>query len=378
MKRTLTTIVAASLSLSLLSTGFAAPAFANQSANTGENLVFEQEVEEISQVLSELPDTEPVAIGEINENGISIPNTADDNIVLPTVDGDISLAIPVEEDTEYESLNNGDAVAPGHDPYTNLIVQDFTPVELQGQMDGVRILATLDSPEANPLIEFELDLPDMAQVVFHEDNTAEIHNAEGQLLAAVGPAWAVDATGKEVPTWYEYEDGHFYQYIDHLSGDYAYPIVADPAFVVPLLLTGGRILFQRVVAPALVQAGRIAIQQLAKKGIKAALANYRSYTKANIRHNLAIRTSRDPGNRCDAHHTLPVKFENRFIKAGFTGSDTIHHPKYLVWWEKNDHRSKAYKVNQSWEKWFKVNNKPSKKSVLNKRTAVLREYPPKC
>lgn len=297
---------------------------------------------------------------------------------MPTVDGYVSLSIPAEEDTEYESLDNGDAIASGQDSSINLIVQNFTPVELQEQMDGVRIIATLDSPEANPLVEFGLDLPDTAQVIFHEDNTVEINNTDGQLLAAIGPAWAVDATGKEVPTWYEYENGHFYQYIDHLSGNYAYPIVADPAFLVPLLATGGRILFQRVVAPALIQAGKIAVKQLAKKGIKAVVTNYRSYTKANIRHNLAIRTSRNPGSRCDAHHTLPVKFENRFVTAGFSGNDSIHHPKYLVWWEKHDHRAKAYKVNQYWQTWFNSNPRPSKKAILNKRTAGLKQYPPKC
>ncbi|XCB29079.1 hypothetical protein RQN30_07305 [Arcanobacterium hippocoleae] len=148
--------------------------------------------------------------------------------------------------------------------------------------------------------------------------------------------------------------------------------------MVPLLAAGGRILFQRVAAPALVQAGRMAVQQLAKKEIKAAVAKYRSYIKSNIRHNLAIYFAKNPGNRCGAHHALPVKFEVKYERAKFKGGDSIHHPKYLVWREKYDHRSKAYKANKSWDEWFKIFPYPSKKSVLNKRTAVLRQYPPRC
>ena len=100
--------------------------------------------------------------------------------------------------------------------------------------------------------------------------------------------------------------------------------------------------------------------------------------KWNKRHNLIIWSKRDPGNRCDAHHTLPQKFATYFADRGFKGDDSIHHPKYLVWWESSDHRRKASAVNTSWQTCIRNNPKASKASVLNKRTAVLKQYPPRC
>lgn len=378
MNKKLAATAVLSLSFSLLLTSFTVPAFATEDASYESDQSVANVVTDVSQTLTSTQDTKAITLGDSGSSKISIPESSDAPISLPTIDGDIHLTIPSAKNADYEAISTGDVVISGEDEATSLLIQDFTPTELQSQMNGIRIISALESPEADPLLEFTLDIPESAEVIFHDDGTVEISNQDGELLGAVGSAWAIDAEGKQVPTWYEYENGHFYQYVDHLSGEYAYPIAADPAFLIPLAAAGGRILFQRVVAPALVQAGRVAVQQLAKKGIKTAVAKYRSYTKSNIRHNLAIFSLKNPGRRCDAHHTLPVNFENRFIRAGFTGSDTIHHPKYLVWWEVRDHRSKAYRVNQSWSSWFKSNPRPSKKSVLNKRTAVLRQYPPKC
>jgi hypothetical protein len=109
-------------------------------------------------------------------------------------------------------------------------------------------------------------------------------------------------------------------------------------------------------------------------------ASYKSFTAANARFNLIVKTNRNPGSDCDAHHTLPQQFRSQFVAAGFTGSDSIDHPKYLIWWERSDHRSKATKVNAEWKAWWdvRVPKNTSKNSVLNKRTAVLKKYPPNC
>lgn len=108
-------------------------------------------------------------------------------------------------------------------------------------------------------------------------------------------------------------------------------------------------------------------------------ASFKSFTSANARFNLIVKTKRSPSN-CDAHHTLPQKFRTQFSEAGFKGSDSIDHPKYLVWWEQSDHRSKATKVNAEWSKWWstRVPKNTSKSSVLNNRTSVLLKYPPIC
>lgn len=133
-------------------------------------------------------------------------------------------------------------------------------------------------------------------------------------------------------TWFELENGVLYQYVDHLAGAYEYPIVADPVWFVPLIVAGGRV----------------------------------------------VLTTRNPS-MCDAHHTLPQAFRTNFVNVGFTGNDSIDHPRYLVWWNRSDHRTKSAAVNNEWRAWFSSTTiKRTKVSALTKRTAVLRKYPAWC
>lgn len=59
-----------------------------------------------------------------------------------------------------------------------------------------------------------------------EDGTVDVFSAEGELLTHFRPAWAVDAEGREVPTFYTINDGEITQTVEHAG--YSYPIVADP------------------------------------------------------------------------------------------------------------------------------------------------------
>lgn len=48
----------------------------------------------------------------------------------------------------------------------------------------------------------------------------------GEIVATVSAPWATDADGKQLPTWYEYQEGNLVQQID--TDGVTYPIVADP------------------------------------------------------------------------------------------------------------------------------------------------------
>ena len=50
------------------------------------------------------------------------------------------------------------------------------------------------------------------------------------LLTWAPPAWAFDAAGRPVPTWYEWDGESLTQIVEHRAGGYAYPIVADPCW----------------------------------------------------------------------------------------------------------------------------------------------------
>lgn len=269
----------------------------------------------------------------------------------------------------FESANEG----------AEVLVQELDVTDEPLLQAAARAIFTIETSDVDPLFEFEFEVPGSAEIVESEDGALTVLDANGDMLLYVGAPWAVDATGIPVDTWYEVEDGKIFQYVDHLARLYEYPVIADPPFLVPVLVFGGRIVVQRVVAANAAAATRAAVTTVARTGVNVVgRAQLKSFTKSNYRHNLIVWTTRNPGTRCDAHHTLPQLFRQKFVNSGFTGNDSIDHPKYLVWWERGDHRSKAAAVNRSWSTWWGTRTSASKSSILTKRTAVLRQYPPRC
>jgi len=61
-----------------------------------------------------------------------------------------------------------------------------------------------------------------------DDGSVLASRADGTAIGRVAKPWARDANGAEVPTHFEIAGTTLTQIIDHRSGPYAYPIVADP------------------------------------------------------------------------------------------------------------------------------------------------------
>ena len=69
-----------------------------------------------------------------------------------------------------------------------------------------------------------------------------------------------------------------------------------------------------------------------------------------------------------------MKFADKFDKAGIN----INDPHYGTWWEKTDHRKKAYEYNQEWDTFFDGLQKekivPTKEMILNKGKSLANKY----
>ena len=76
----------------------------------------------------------------------------------------------------------------------------------------------------------------------------------------------------------------------------------------------------------------------------------------------------------EAHHVFPVKYADKFDKAGIN----INDPHYGTWWEKTDHRKKAYEYNQEWNEFFgKMKGKSSEqvnKAIFEKAKELAEKY----
>ncbi len=149
--------------------------------------------------------TEPVAItnAEGETVGLNVPGAADG----ASVDGGVLF-----ENTL---------------PATDILVQ---PAADGG---GVALINIQDST-APSAFNFPVEVPAGGFVALIDDGGAAVFNAEGDTVVTIAKPWARDAAGNDVPTHFEVVDNKLIQHVDH-SGVSAYPVVADPAWFIPVV-----------------------------------------------------------------------------------------------------------------------------------------------
>jgi hypothetical protein len=95
------------------------------------------------------------------------------------------------------------------------------------QVDGsVQVITIIDSARAPSSYTYQIQMPTGARLL--EVGESILIAKDGILLAGVAPAWAIDATGRSVPTSYRVAGSKITQVIKHADGQFKYPIVADP------------------------------------------------------------------------------------------------------------------------------------------------------
>jgi len=101
----------------------------------------------------------------------------------------------------------------------------------------VRIQTALHDPAAPSQYSFRLGLPKGAITRLTQDGGVDIlsprkvidkSGTREVVVNRVAPAWARDADGKAVPTRYELHGRDLVQVVEHATGNFRYPITADP------------------------------------------------------------------------------------------------------------------------------------------------------
>jgi len=109
--------------------------------------------------------------------------------------------------------------------------QENTDVVVQALEEGsLRILTILNDADAPREYIYNVNLPIGGHMKKKDDGSISILDANKKFIGAFTPAWAIDKSGKHVPTHYEIKGNKLVQVVDHLSGNYTYPIVADPYY----------------------------------------------------------------------------------------------------------------------------------------------------
>lgn len=93
---------------------------------------------------------------------------------------------------------------------------------------GLAINTIISSSGAPTSYRYELALPTGAILTQVEDGGIIITGPTGNLISIIANPWAKDASGTDVPTRFVLSDNVLTQEVDHTSGEYIYPVVADP------------------------------------------------------------------------------------------------------------------------------------------------------
>lgn len=96
----------------------------------------------------------------------------------------------------------------------------------------VRVHSVLESPDAPEKYDYTFPGVDLI-VIDEESGMALMFSQQGDYLEPTGlvePPWAVDNLGNTVPTHFEADGNVLSQIVEHKDGNFAYPIVADPAW----------------------------------------------------------------------------------------------------------------------------------------------------
>jgi hypothetical protein len=153
---------------------------------------------------------------------VELPADPAEPLVLDGSGGEISVDLPVVP-------GGGDGVvdASGAVVYES----DVSPVSFAAQATadgGMQVLVVIEGADAPTEYWFDMTVPAGAVFRATSDGGAEVVGADGQIVTAVAPPWALDANGQSVPTRYLIEGTTLVQVIDHHGA--SYPVVGDPKF----------------------------------------------------------------------------------------------------------------------------------------------------
>lgn len=203
--------------------------------------------------------------------GASIPQDPSDGVDLTVGASSVSIGLPeVEGASTAVELDSGAITYPSDNGVANTVVP-FS--------DGVQMLTTIASADAPESFSYQVDVPQGGAITLADDGTAVISDAEGSPLITTTAPWAVDANGTSVPTRYEVDGNNLIQVVDHTTGDFAYPIVADPTYwwggkewwssarVNVSLVSAGVAGYVGMAGPALIVGSALALCNQAGKGI---------------------------------------------------------------------------------------------------------------
>lgn len=218
------------------------------------------ESQSVSQTIESITGTRGINDDLVAKNDSYIAKGDDINISVPKYgDGlikmgsenlkDIGMSLPKEFSKEKATVSKDGTITYGNsiDMNSNIGIQAIKDTKNEETYEALRVLITINNKNAKKEYSFKYNLPDGYRLITDKEysekfaseeekeyytkngfaNEVYIIDSDGLIMGTIDPAWAKDANGKAIETFYKIRDNELIQVIN-FDENSAFPIVADP------------------------------------------------------------------------------------------------------------------------------------------------------
>lgn len=189
----------------------ASPTGLDDAANLPVNTTQDVAVQEVKATSSVAVPSDPSDGITLGGGSSSLPSTAI-NIGLPFADQADSAQVVTNGAVSYDN-GNGSTTVP--------------VIKSDGTLQISTVIANSAAPSS---YAYPISVPDGGSIALADNGSAVVFNADQDVIAAVLPPWAKDATGADIPTHFEVDGNTLVQVVDFSGSGIAFPVVADPQF----------------------------------------------------------------------------------------------------------------------------------------------------
>lgn len=170
-------------------------------------------------------DQDSVSVSRVGGTTVDIPRNASGGVLFRGVGASPLTITP----PAAEAGGDGTRVNPGLVAYPG---SDGSATAIQAsEGGGAGVLTVIANGDAPNEYTTDLTVPGGGFVRLTRNGGARVVNGSGHLVALVQPAWARDAAGRSVSTYYSTNGSELTQHVDLTDRQIVYPVTADPFFI---------------------------------------------------------------------------------------------------------------------------------------------------
>jgi hypothetical protein len=171
-------------------------------------------------------DVDSAAKTNVKNTVTDIPKDAEDGVTIGSKETPkLTISLP-----NAEQNGSGKLVAPGTVAYPS--TGGSTNAVQATEDGGVRMLTVIQDRKAPTKYTYGISVPKGGEVKLQKDGSAIVTDRTGRIFASAARPWAKDANGKSVKTSFVVKGDTLTQVVSHRAKGVAYPVVADPWWVI--------------------------------------------------------------------------------------------------------------------------------------------------